>query len=104
MRELPSTIEQVHREWGPRGLTVLAVNLGEPRARVADWVREQHVTVRVLLDADRRVADAYRVTSTPTTVLVARDGRMVGRGMGPRPWLADKGRALLEAFVSEPGR
>jgi hypothetical protein len=35
---LPSTIEQVHREYGPRGLAVLAVNIEESRDVVAAWV------------------------------------------------------------------
>jgi len=32
---LPSTIEQLHREYRPRGLAVLAVNMEEPPEAVA---------------------------------------------------------------------
>ena len=98
---MPSTIEQIHGEWGPRGLTILAVNLGEPRSLVSRWVQDRRLTIPVLLDAEGQAARAYQVTGTPTVVLIARNGYLVGRGVGPRPWLGDQGRALLEALVSD---
>jgi peroxiredoxin len=101
---LPSTIEQVHKEFGPRGLTVLAVNIQESRATVAKWVRENNVTSRVLFDADGAVTAAYRVTATPTVVLVGRDGKLVGRAVGTRGWTSAAGRALLNALIDSPGR
>lgn len=90
--------------YGPRGLAVVAVNLGEPRDLVRRWVRENRVTARVLLDSAGAAAAAYRVVGTPTVVLIDRAGRLVGRAVGPREWTGEKGRAVLEALLVEPSR
>jgi peroxiredoxin len=97
---LPSTIEQVQKEFNQRGLTVLAVNMQESRNRVANWVKEKKVTTPVLLDSNGAVARLYRVTSVPTVVLVGRQGEMIGRALGTRQWTGDKGRGLFEALLS----
>ena len=84
---MPSTIEQVHREYKDRGLVVLAVNIQEPRGTVAAWV--------VVLDTDGAAARAYRVTATPTVFVVGRDGKVVGAAFGTKEWTSEPGRALL---------
>jgi peroxiredoxin len=99
---LPSTIEQLHRTYAARGLTVLAVNIGEDAELVRRWVKDRGVTTRVLLDSDRRVTQAYRVTGTPTVVLIGRDGQLLGRAVGTRDWMGDNGRTLFDALL--PGR
>ena len=93
-------MEQVTKELGPQGVAVLAVNMEEPRGLVARWVKDNAVTSTVLLDADGAVTRAYRVTGTPTVVLVGRDGRLVGRAIGSRPWLDGKAQALFKALLS----
>ena len=85
-RELPSTIEKVYRELKDGKLAVLAINIQEDLARVEAWVKAKGFTPPVLLDRAGAVAAAYRVTATPTAVLVGRDGRMLARATGTRPW------------------
>ena len=97
---MPSTIEQVHSELGPRGLTVLAVNIEEDRATVAAWVREKKVTSRVLLDPTGAATRAWRVTGTPTVFLIARDGTLVAKAISTRAWTGATGRAILEALLA----
>jgi hypothetical protein len=98
---LPSTIEQLHREYRPRGLAILAVNMEEPREAVGEWVRSRRLTTDVLLDPDGVATRAWRITATPATFLVARDGKVVARGLGARPWTGPEGRALIEALIRE---
>ena len=97
---MPSTIEQVHQEFGGQGLVVLAINLGEPRARVAAWVKSQNVTSTILLDATGAVMESYRVAYTPTVFLVDKRGKLVGRAIGNKNWLSEKGRALFRALLA----
>jgi len=101
---LPSTIEQVHNEFGPRGLSILLVNIQESRDTAARWVKEKGITPRVLLDPDGSVTVAYRVTATPTVVLIGSDGKMVGRAIGTRGWTSPAGRALLNALLQPSPR
>lgn len=97
---MPSTIETLHRRYRDQGLAVWAVNIKEPRSHVARWVKEKGLTMPVLLDADGAATQAYRVTGTPTLVLVDRAGRLVGRAVGTRDWLGEKGRALFAALLA----
>ena len=98
---MPSTIEQVHKEFGPKGLSILLINIQERRDTAARWAKEKGITPRVLLDPDGTVTGAYRVTATPTVVLIGRDGKMVGRAIGMRAWTSPAGRALLSALLQQ---
>jgi cytochrome c biogenesis protein CcmG, thiol:disulfide interchange protein DsbE len=89
----------VHREYKDRGLTVLAVDMKEPRDTVAAWVRKSSVTFDVLLDSAAVTARAYRVTVTPTVFLIGRDGKLLAKAIGTKRWTGPKGRALLDAML-----
>jgi peroxiredoxin len=97
-------MEQVHQEFGQKGLTVLAVNMQENRDQVAHWVEGKNVTSLILLDADGAVAQLYGVTGTPTVVLIGRQGELIGRAVGSREWTGEKGRGLFEALLSSQSR
>jgi len=97
-------MEQVHKEFNQKGLTVLAVNVQENRDLVANWVEEKNVTSLILLDADGAVAQLYGVTGTPTVVLIGRQGELIGRAVGSRAWMGEKGRGLFETLLSPQAR
>ena len=97
---MPSTIEKVYRERKDKKFTVLAINIQEDPAKVEAWVQARGFTPPVLLDRNGAVAGLYRVTATPTAVLVGRDGRMLVRATGTRPWDSPAGRALLDAALT----
>ena len=99
-RELPSAIEQIHREFGPRGLVVLAVNMEESRETVRAWVRDHKLTMDVLLDISGAVNGAWGVAYSPVVFVVGRDGRLVARAIGTREWDAPEGRAFFEALMA----
>jgi cytochrome c biogenesis protein CcmG/thiol:disulfide interchange protein DsbE len=96
---LPS-INQVHKEWEPRGVTVLLMNIREDRPTVARAVAERGYTAPVALDPDGRVSEDYGIRATPTTFLIARDGTIVGRAIGPRPWTGADAGALFRALLA----
>jgi hypothetical protein len=98
---LPS-INQVHREWEPKGVTVLLVDIREDRQKVARAVTERGYVAPVVLDQTGEITEAYGVHATPTAFLIARDGTIVGRAIGPRPWTGPDARALFQALVTSP--
>jgi alkyl hydroperoxide reductase subunit AhpC len=99
---LPSTVEQLHRELSPRGLSVVAVNIREPRSTVAAWAHEKKVTIPILLDTDGEVTREYGVVATPTSFLIDPEGRLLGRMVGPRDWAGPQGRALFASLLATP--
>jgi len=101
---LPSSIEQLHRDLAARGLSVLAVNIQESASTVAAWARERRVTVPILLDPDGEVTRQYGVIATPTAFLIDREGRLLGRAVGPRDWASPEGKALSVGLLETPPR
>ena len=98
---MPS-INQVHREWEPKGVTVLLVDIREDRATVVRAVAERGYVAPVVMDLNGAVSDAYGIHATPTVFLIARDGTIVGRAVGPRPWTGPDARALFQALLAAP--
>ena len=85
-------------------MTVLLVDIREDRAKVARAVAERGYVAPVVLDLDGAVSDAYGIHATPTTFLVARDGTIVGRAIGPRPWTGPDARALFQSLLAPPAK
>lgn len=81
---------------------MLAINIQESRSTVAAWAREKDVTIPILLDTDGEVTRRYGVIATPTTFLVDREGRLLGRAVGPRDWGSPTGKGLLAGLLTTP--
>jgi peroxiredoxin len=64
----------------PIGAVVIAISVGEPRARVADFVRRRGLPYAQLVDEEFRLADALGQTRVPATLVLDRGGRIVYRG------------------------
>jgi hypothetical protein len=92
-------MERLLRELGPRGLSIVLVNVGEDPQTVRRAARARGYQAPVLLDRDGGVGNLYGVNATPTTFVIGRDGRVLGRAIGPRPWTEPPGRALLDAVL-----
>jgi alkyl hydroperoxide reductase subunit AhpC len=99
---LPSAIEQLHRDLSPRGLSILAVDIQESRTTVAAWAREKRVTFPIVLDTHGEVIGRYGVIATPTVFLIDRQGRLLGRVVGPRDWSTPVARSLIETLLAAP--
>lgn len=68
-------------------------------------VTERGYTAPVLLDASGDVTGrAYGVFGPPTSYLVDREGRLVGRIVGGRDWKSAAARDLIRSFVSAKPR
>jgi hypothetical protein len=79
---------------------VLAVNIAESAEKVRAWAAERKLSMRVILDPPGAISRAYNVTSTPMVYLIGRDGKFVGKALGTKPWMDEKGRALLQALLA----
>ena len=76
------------------------MNIGEDQATVAAWVRKHKFTLPVLLDGDGAVTSEYRVIATPTVFFLDRNGRLLGRVIGPRDWGSAGVKAVLTGLLA----
>jgi hypothetical protein len=99
---LPS-VNRLHAELRDRGLSVLLVSFREDAGLVRRTARERGYTAPVLLDRTGEVTGKlYGVWGPPTAYLVDRQGRLVGRTVGPRPWDSPAARKLLVDLLEAP--
>jgi peroxiredoxin len=92
---LPS-VNRLHAELRDQGLSVLLVSFREDADLVRRTARERGYTAPVLLDRSGEVTGKlYGVWGPPTAYLIDRQGRLVGRTVGPRPWDTPAARKLL---------
>jgi peroxiredoxin len=99
--EMPG-LDRLQREFGPRGLAVIGVNAREDPATIRRFANDLRLGFPLALDPGGKVNALYGVVGLPTTFLVARDGRAVALGVGPRAWASAPARAIIEALLAEP--
>jgi peroxiredoxin len=83
VREMPQIVG-LHRRFGARGYDTLAVAMAhDPPARVAQFAQVRQLPFGVAIDNTGAIARAFDdVRMTPTTLLVDRRTRIVGRFTG----------------------
>lgn len=96
-------MERLHRELKDQGLAMLAIDVGEGPEPVARFMKELGLTFPTALDEDMEVAVRYRLRGLPTTVLIDRDGRMIGQVVGGRNWASPEARALVRSLLDRGG-
>jgi peroxiredoxin len=100
LEEMPA-FEQLHRKFAGQGLTVLAINAREGTSAIQKYGKELSLTFPLILDSKGEMNGAYGVVGLPTTFLIARDGRAVARGVGPRDWGSAPARAIVQTLLAE---
>lgn len=81
------------------GPEVVAVNLGDTRERISEFLADHPAPdLPVLLDSDRSVAAAWHVPALPVAFAVTGAGRLTLGALGERNWLAPEIEAQLRAL------
>jgi thiol-disulfide isomerase/thioredoxin len=80
------------------GLLVVALNVGEEPARVAEYVERHQLGYPVYLDPEFRVAQSLNETKLPALLVIAPNGRVVHRGAA----LDREALRQIQALLREP--
>ena len=81
IKELPD-IEKVYQEYKDKDLVVLAVDIGEDKATVKNFITRNSYNFKVLLDTDQSVAQAYGISSIPVSIFIDKDGNIASKRVG----------------------
>jgi AhpC/TSA family len=101
---LPS-VNALYEEFRGKGLEVRLINFREEPALVRTTAEDRGYKAPVLLDQSGDVTGrAYGVWGPPTAYFVDRQGRLLGRIVGPRQWDAPKARVFVRALLDMPAR
>jgi peroxiredoxin len=88
-------LQEIHNEWSDKGLIVLAINWGESASEVEQFLQAHNLSLPVLLDTKKVVAEKYGIRAFPTTFFINKDGIIQAKIIGAFP---DK--AAIESRLS----
>lgn len=102
-REMPS-LERLYRQFRERGLTVLAVDVGEDMDTVFAFTGQLDPapTFPLLLDTDSRAAQDWGVKGLPTSFVVDPEGRVIIRAVGGTEFDDAAAVEQLVPFLTKP--
>ena len=83
--EMPD-IEKLYQETKDTDLVILAVNVGEDKKIVQDFMAQKKYNFPILLDVKGEVSQLYQVTGLPTTYFIDTNGFLDGDATGAIPF------------------
>ncbi|WGK68479.1 TlpA disulfide reductase family protein [Candidatus Haliotispira prima] len=98
--EMPA-IEVLHRELKDSGLVWLAIDSGEDRAIVDNYIKKYKYTFPVLLDPENAGVFKYGVQSLPATIIVNKHGYIVALAFGSVDWRNHDVVAVFRKLLAE---
>jgi len=75
-------VDNINREFGDKGLLVLAIDVAESKKKVKQYLAEHPRSCRIVLTEDTNLAAMYAATSYPIYVVIDRDGNIAGEQRG----------------------
>ncbi|MCC2640865.1 MAG: putative Thiol-disulfide oxidoreductase [Nitrospira sp.] len=96
--EMPA-FERLRQKLDPERFALLTITTDLQRDGIKHFLANLHVQLPVLFDENQDVSQAYLVRALPTTVLIDRQGMLIGRAVGPREWDAPKTVQTLQGMM-----
>jgi thiol-disulfide isomerase/thioredoxin len=103
IREMPS-LDRLQAKLKGEGLEVIAVSEDFAGLDIVgpffERMKLEHLTI--YLDSDGALGKAFGIAGLPTTLLIDRQGRVVGGLEGPADWDSDEAVALIRHYLEHP--
>jgi peroxiredoxin len=94
-------MEILYSRYKNRDFALLAVDLGESKTDVQKFIERSSLSFPVALDGNQKVGSLYSIEAIPTSYLINKDGRIVGRVQGSIRWDTPSVYALFDYLLSE---
>jgi peroxiredoxin len=99
---MPS-FERLHKAVSDTSLRIVAVSVDEfvGGDSVLAFARGLGVTFEILHDSSRTIDRAYQITGYPETFIIARDGTIRKKWIGPADWSSTENVALVRGLLRQ---
>jgi thiol-disulfide isomerase/thioredoxin len=96
-----ASLDRLQAMHGADGLEVLAVSVDSEGAdKVRRFYQKSGIrNLKVYVDSERGTQSAFRARAIPTTVLIDRDGNVVGSMVGATQWDSPEAQALVRRYL-----
>jgi len=102
-KEMPQ-LNTLESDLGGKNFQVVAVNIdrgGPDKAR--NFLNETGATdITLYTDPSGKLFVTLKAVGMPTTLLINRDGKEIGRLVGPAEWASPEAKKLIEAAIAAP--
>jgi peroxiredoxin len=99
--EMPG-LEVLHQQFKEKNFVLLTISVDyEGLKPVQEFINKHHYTFPVLLDPKCEALDLFEVKGIPTTFIIDKKGRMVGRAIGPRDWKNPEVFSLINLLIEK---
>jgi len=99
--EMPA-MEKLHRKLKHKDFAMVSVSLQDSAAEVERFFKQNQLTFTVLLDSFGKTVSDFAIRAIPTTLILDKTGRIVGRVMGAREWDSRESIAMFKQLIDEP--
>lgn len=79
--EMPD-IEKIYQKYKDRDLVVLAVDLGEDKDTVKDFIEKNKFNFKVVLDSGQTVGQQYSTNAIPVSIFIDKKGNIAAKRVG----------------------
>lgn len=100
-KEMPS-MESLYQQFKSKGFVLLAISVDyEKKEKVKEFVEKNGYNFPVLLDSKLHAYHLYDVKGIPTAILIDKQGRIIGKAVGPRDWNTPEVISFLDLLLRE---
>lgn len=99
-QEMPS-IQRLWETYQSHNFIIAGINVQESRSSANQFADSYDITFPVLLDKQGTVATKYKVTGIPETVVIAPNGRVLGKATGYRLWDKKPVRSFFDSVLKK---
>ncbi len=99
--EMPS-MEALYQHFKERNFVFLTISLdygGQDSVR--KFIGNHRYHFPVLLDPLGKTLDLFQINKIPTTLIIDKNGKMIGRAIGPRNWSSPEFFSLIEQLLQD---
>ena len=97
---MPS-LENLHQYFKDEPFVILAISIQEDKDTVLKHVSDNGLSFTKLLDNDGMVSAQFGVRSTPTKILLDKEGDLTGMALGYRKWDSEEMKSLISMLISK---
>jgi peroxiredoxin len=92
-------MEKLYQKLKNKDFAMVTVNLQESASQVKSFFKEFKLTFTALLDSTGEVGASFGIRAIPTTYILDKTSRIIGRVNGPREWDSKAAIAMFEGLI-----
>ncbi len=94
-------MERLYKQLKDRDFTMLAVDMQESEKQVRAFISEFSLSFPALLDLNGDISSLYGIVGLPTTYIIDREGKIIGKAVGPRDWSSQESIQLFQSLLKK---